>query len=164
MRKVSWHPAVLIAVTLLLETVAPSMANDILYLDRGDVGFNLPGVTLPQGQDEVHAADGTTCRAAVSGSGSYLDVGAINGNMRSGSSNVATYARVVIPIGVRGKRIDCARLYELEVERLKMELDMLKMGLAASSTDSAEAGKTTEAGNWTREGWTDAGVASSKSR
>jgi len=40
-------------------------------------GFNLPGVQLPQGSDEVRAADGTTCRSAVSGSGSYLDVGLI---------------------------------------------------------------------------------------
>jgi hypothetical protein len=38
-------------------------------------GFSLPGVSLPQGTDEVRAADGTSCRSAVGGSGAYLEHG-----------------------------------------------------------------------------------------
>ena len=55
---------------------------------RGAIGRHLPTqpkserlrparVTLPQGQDEVRAADGTTCSSAISGSGAYLDIGVI---------------------------------------------------------------------------------------
>ncbi|KQT53099.1 hypothetical protein ASG43_19115 [Aureimonas sp. Leaf454] len=143
---------------LMLAVLAgPAGAEDILYVDRGDNAFNLPGVTLPQGQDEVHAADGTTCRSAVGGTGTYLDVGAIKGNLRS-SSNVATYARVVIPLGRQTSRLDCARLYELEVERLKMELSLLKMGLPSGGAPAKE-GETRDAGLWMKEGWSDDGRA-----
>ena len=39
------------------------------------------------------------------------------------------YARIVIPLGAQPKRLDCARLYELEIEKLKAEIQMLKVGL-----------------------------------
>ncbi|WP_156750991.1 hypothetical protein [Mesorhizobium sp. AA23] len=123
-------------------------------------GFTLPGVTLPQGQDEVHASDGTTCRSAVSGSGAYLDVGVIRGNSNSQSnSDLATYGRVVVPIGRTPKRVDCGRLYELEVERLQLELKLLKMGLGADGQTGSVAAPnpaTTSAAastGWANEGW-----------
>ncbi|WP_164746660.1 MULTISPECIES: hypothetical protein [unclassified Mesorhizobium] len=123
-------------------------------------GFTLPGVTLPQGQDEVHASDGTTCRSAVSGSGAYLDVGVIRGNSNSQSnSDLATYGRVVVPIGRTPKRVDCSRLYELEVERLQLELNLLKMGLGAdgqtgsvAAPNPATASAAASTG-WANEGW-----------
>jgi len=39
------------------------------------------------------------------------------------------YARLVIPLGTAPKRLDCAQLYELEIERLKKEIDLLSIGL-----------------------------------
>jgi len=146
-----------------LAVVSHGFAEDILNLNQNQTGFTLPGVTLPQGQDEVHASDGTTCRSSVSGSGAYLDVGVIRGNNSSQSnSDVATYGRVVVPIGRTPKRIDCSRLYELEVERLQMELKLLKMGLGADgqTTGSVAAGAPTAApapatasAGWANEGW-----------
>lgn len=152
MRKVL-GPASLLTLSLL-HFCAPAEAEDLYYLNRGDNNFNLPGVTLPQGQDEVHAADGTTCRSAVGGSGTYLDVGAINGNSRT-TDNVSTYARVVIPLGRQTKRLDCSRLYELEVERLKMELALLKMGLSADAKPTVTS--NSDEARWSQEGWSDAG-------
>lgn len=35
------------------------------------------------------------------------------------------YARVVIPLGTRPKRIDCSQIFELEIERLRKELELL---------------------------------------
>lgn len=83
-----------------LAVVSQGLAEDILNLNQNQTGFSLPGVSLPQGQDEVHASDGTTCRSAVSGSGAYLDLGVIRGDNTSSQSNsdIATYGRVVIPI------------------------------------------------------------------
>ena len=138
-----------------------ALAEDVYNLNQNESGFNLPGVTLPQGQDEVHASDGTTCRSAVSGTGAYLDVGVIRGNAQS-NNDVATYGRVVIPIGRSPKRLDCSRLYELEVERLQMELKLLKMGLAANGqTASVTAAAPQDASSasaaspaWANEGWT----------
>jgi hypothetical protein len=146
MRKIPWAAAIVGAGLL----AAPALAEDV-YLNQNQPGFTLPGVTLPQGQDEVRAADGTTCRSAVSGSGAYLDVGVIrgNGNNNIDMNDLATYGRVVIPIGRQQTRLNCEKLYELEVERLKMELNLLKMGLGEGGKPphSADAG-------WADEGWT----------
>ena len=98
----------------------------------------MPGVQLPHGHDEVRAADGTTCRTAVSGSGAYLDVGVIGnpgqtttslGTVTETDSSLAAYGRMVIPLGRKTPRIDCSRLYDLEVQRLAMELKLMQMGL-----------------------------------
>ena len=133
MRKVFRTSQVLTLSLLTALLVArPGFAEDVYNLNQNQTGFTLPGVTLPQGQDEVHASDGTTCRSAVSGSGAYFDLGVIRGNSQS-NGDLATYGRVVIPIGRTPKRLDCSRLYELEVERLQMELWLLKMGVARTA-------------------------------
>jgi len=156
MRQVLRTSQVLTLCALTVLTVArPGLAEDVYNLNQNQTGFTLPGVTLPQGQDEVHASDGTTCRSAVSGSGAYFDLGVIQGNGQS-SHDLATYGRVVIPIGRTPKRLDCSRLYELEVERLQMELRLLKMGIAPDSQTTgsvaASAPQVTSPA-WANEGW-----------
>ncbi|BCH00010.1 hypothetical protein MesoLj131b_20090 [Mesorhizobium sp. 131-2-5] len=156
MRKVFWAPQVLtLALAAAVASTAPTQAQDQIYnLNQNENGFNLPGVTLPQGQDEVHAADGTTCRSAVSGSGAYVDLGVIRGNNQT-DNGVATYGRVVIPIGRTPKRLDCSRLYELEVQRLQLELKLLKMGLGGDGPTGSVAPATAAASpGWANEGWT----------
>ncbi|WP_192252214.1 hypothetical protein [Mesorhizobium silamurunense] len=159
MRKVFRTSQVLtLSLLTTLAVVSHGFAEDILNLNQNQTGFSLPGVVLPQGQDEVHASDGTTCRSAVSGSGAYLDVGVIRGNNTSSQSNsdIATYGRVVIPIGRTPKRLDCSRLYELEVERLQMELRLLKMGLAPDGQITGSVAAAAPSGTppaWANEGW-----------
>lgn len=103
-----------------------------------NAGFSLPGVTLPSGTDEVRAADGTSCRSAVGGNGAYLDVGVIG--KQSASNDNAYYGRVVVPLGKAPRRLDCASLYELEIERLKLELELAKAGMGR--TQDAEVDST----------------------
>lgn len=117
-------------------------------------GFNLPGVTLPQGHDEVRAADGTTCRSAVGGNGAYMDLGVIGNpeQTTTGESSFSAYGRIVVPLGANRKRVDCTRLYDLEVARLEMELKLMQMGLnrgiapvsEGSSSHAAEAPADTD--------------------
>ena len=118
-------------------------------------GFNLPGVTLPQGHDEVRAADGTTCRTAVGGNGAYMDLGVIGNpeQTTNGDGSFSAYGRIVVPLGASRKRVDCTRLYDLEVARLEMDLKLMQMGLnrgiapisEGSSSHSAEApGRVTD--------------------
>ncbi len=135
------------AVILLALSASPAVAGDLYALNQNSVGFSLPGVSLPQSQDEVRAADGTTCRSAVSGSGAYLDLGIVGGNGAAPGA-VATYGRVVVPLGRKPPRLDCSRLYALEVERLQMEIKLLKMGTARGA-ELPEGGSPP----WTREGW-----------
>ena len=172
MRKVLRASQVLtLSLLPVLAVVSQGLAEDILNLNQNQTGFSLPGVSLPQGQDEVHASDGTTCRSAVSGSGAYLDLGVIRGNNSSNQTNsdIATYGRVVIPIGRTPKRVDCSRLYELEVERLQLELKLLKMGLGtdgqttgsttntpatAATASATPAARAAASAGWANEGWT----------
>jgi hypothetical protein len=102
-------------------------------------GFNLPGVVLPQGSDEVRAADGTTCRSAVSGSGAYIDVGVIgNPEQDTVDATFSAYGRLVVPLGRIGPRLDCTALYDLEVQRLAIELKLTQMGLNRGFAPEAE--------------------------
>lgn len=135
MRKIPWSATLLVALVAAGSSPQPALADEYV-LNQNQNGFDLPGVTLPQGQDEVRAADGTTCRSAVSGSGAYMDVGVIGNRGFTGNGDFASYGRVVVPLGRKSKRLDCSKLYELEVERLRLELELLKMG--AGSTTSGE--------------------------
>ena len=121
-------------------------------------GFSLPGVTLPSGTDEVRAADGTSCRSAVGGNGAYVDMGMI-GKANNPSDNSSYYGRVVIPLSKGSKRLDCTKLYELEVERLKLELELAKAGLGRTEDpESAEATDSTETASVSPEAETETAV------
>lgn len=136
MRQVHGHKSAVAAgaLAVLLFAALPAKAQEV----NQNSGFSLPGVTLPQGTDEVRAADGTSCRSAVGGNGAYLDVGVIG--KQSTADDNAYYGRVVVPLGKSPKRLDCAKLYELEVERLKLELELAKAGLGR--TQDAEIDTT----------------------
>lgn len=95
----------------------------------------------------MRAADGTTCRTAVGGNGAYVDMGVIGNPERTGESegSVSAYGRLVVPLGAMNrKRVDCTRLYDLEVARLEMELKLMQMGLgrgmAPVGSSSADSG------------------------
>ena len=103
-----------------------------------------PAPTGPGGEDSIETSTGTRCRQSVNSSGSYVDFGVTGTTSsripqdRNQSSflysdqapNEATaYARVTIPIGKRPHRIDCSQVFELEVTRLKREIELLKLGV-----------------------------------
>ena len=128
------------------------------FINQNISGFNLPGVTLPQGHDEVRAADGTTCRSAVAGNGAYLDVGLIgNPEQSNNEGSLAAYTRVVVPLGAKRDRIDCGRLYDLEVRRLQIELKLMELGL---NRGIAPVGETSVSASGTVDGAPDASNAS----
>ena len=90
---------------------------------------------------------------------------------------------MVIPLGRSAKRLDCTQLYALEVERLKIELRLMQMGLgnqgrpadvtetASISAEPEDTGeeaqpggqikgsksKASESKDWADEGWTTKG-------
>jgi hypothetical protein len=129
--------AVLLSTLLLTGVEAAAQDN---YINQNISGFNLPGVSLSQGHDEVRAADGTTCRSAVGGSGAYMDVGIIGNPEQdySGNSSMSAYGRIVVPLGKLPKRIDCSKLYDLEVQRLELELKLAQMGLSRGISPVSE--------------------------
>jgi hypothetical protein len=110
------------------------------------------------GGDEVKGRDGTMCKQG-SISRPTLDFGTIvsNDNGQTGANmpqqlsdqtyqnlnstaatsgrNFSIYARVVIPLGKEVPRVDCTRIYELEVQRLQEELKRLKDGAASATLE-----------------------------
>ncbi len=95
-----------------------------------------PAPSGPGGQDSITTSQGVRCSQSVNSSGGYVDFGVTGGGaITIGGDRVATdpdalgYARVVIPLGEQPERLDCSRLYELEIDRLKREIDLLRIGL-----------------------------------
>jgi hypothetical protein len=94
------------------------------------------------GGDEVRARDGTTCKQGTY-NGPTFDTGVSSGNAGTTTlpgytttpgSNQTLYARIVIPFGKTPDRLDCTRLYSLEIERLQLEIDKLKQSGSAAIT------------------------------
>lgn len=95
------------------------------------------------GEDSVETAEGTRCRQSINSSGPYADFGVAGRAASPLSQGSASspylpyaqdrdregllYARVTIPLGKRPQRIDCTRLYELEIARLKQQVELLSI-------------------------------------
>lgn len=100
-----------------------------------------PAPQGPGGEDTIETASGTRCRKSINSNSGYLDVG-LAGSGGSGIPNASgvfvtinerdrealAYARVTLPLGKQPRRIDCSRIYELEIDRLREEVALLKMG------------------------------------
>lgn len=96
--------------------------------------------TNVEGGDEIRARDGTSCRqgthqgitfdSGVSGGKSGNDLSSIadkaNSQAAAMANDIGLYARVIVPISSGEPRMDCNRLYELEVQRMELELEKLK--------------------------------------
>jgi hypothetical protein len=155
---------ILITATLGLAFLsAPAFAVDTtVYQNNSQTGITLPNVALQSGSDEIRAGDGTSCRSTVGGDGAYIDSGVIASPGGNGLDQSGTiYSRVVIPLGEKPKRLDCSSLYDLEVQRLRMELQLAKMGLEAhgQTTSSITTSKITNSAtaqavndSWSTEG------------
>ena len=98
-------------------------------------GIHMPPMPQNQGQDEVRSSSGLSCRSSNATSGPVMDMGVIgSGTNFAEGPNSSLYARVVIPLGERPTRLDCNALYQLELERLRLEVEMLRMGLGQQAT------------------------------
>ncbi|MCG9651279.1 hypothetical protein [Vibrio brasiliensis] len=112
--------------------------------------LSIPGATIPSGYDRITTSDGTTCESTIA-SDMYIQTGVMgiksgrdytdstyadktyaNSNLEA-ENNFGIYAQLVIPIGNKRKRIDCNRLYELEIKHLKEQL--LKLRLEAMTSE-----------------------------
>lgn len=116
-----------------LAASAPALAGSGYYLPPAPVG--------PGGEDSIETASGTRCRQSINGNGAYLDVG-VAGNRSTGNTDTTTfsgpfdhgnstealgYARMIVPLGHKPQRLDCSRIYEMEIQRMQREIELLKM-------------------------------------
>lgn len=103
--------------------------------------FLPPAPTGPGGEDSIETGTGARCRQSINSNGPYMDVGA-TGTAAAPNRNISPYSysdqrdreatayvRVTIPLGKRPQRIDCSKLYEMELARLQREVELLKLGV-----------------------------------
>ena len=109
--------------------------------------FYLPAAAPSAGQDEFRASDGTTCRSTMDGT-KRVEVGtfATGGRVESGShiglpgyvqttpaqGNAGVYGRFSWSLDAKPNRMDCSKLYELELEKKRLEVELLKRSLVSA--------------------------------
>lgn len=114
--------------------------------------INLPQAPqFNQGTDRIKASDGTECSRSTGPRKKYMDIGVLGGGwggqgvenqypMIYANSNMAppnnynraggaVYARLVLNLDSDDEnyQVNCGRLYELELERLQLEMGQTKL-------------------------------------
>lgn len=108
------------------------------YADSSSLNLQLPGVPGNYQSDKFRAGE-LDCSNAI-GSATNLEFGVTGlidkgdydqmNNYINGGTDVGVYARIMIPLGKRAKtRIDCNRLYELELRKKQLEVIKLEKEL-----------------------------------
>ena len=124
-----WRALSSLACAALILAGFSAQAADGILLPSPPVG--------PGGEDLITTSEGVRCSQSINSSGGYLDFGVAGGDLSTyttpgvtaGPQSAIGYARIIIPLGAAPKRLDCSRLYDLEIQRLKAEIQMLKVGL-----------------------------------
>ena len=102
-------------------------------------GLSIPGANIPGGYDRITTENGFTCESTIA-SDTYVQTGLIGTQQNSDYSpnsgryvsnlddrdEIGAYVQLVIPIGEKRERINCNRLYNLEIDRLKAQIEKLK--------------------------------------
>ena len=116
---------------LALLIAGPAAATDGIFLPQAPRGSG--------GEDTVQSSTGSRCSQSMNSNGAYVDLGLVgrvgselperfSGFASDARDQTATaYARVTIPLGKQPERLNCNQLYQLEIERLQAELELLKM-------------------------------------
>ncbi len=103
--------------------------------------FLPPAPSGPGGEDSIETGSGARCRQSINSNGAYLDMG-LTGTAASPVDSAGAFAysdgrdregvgyvRITIPLGKRPQRLDCSRLYEIELQRLQREIELLRLGV-----------------------------------
>lgn len=111
-----------------------------VYADTSSLNLSLPNLPMNYQSDKFRAGD-LDCSNAI-GSATQMEFGVtglINDGYNSSgefidsgksAGDVGVYARIVIPLGkVAKSRIDCNRLYELELRKKQLEVMKLEQEL-----------------------------------
>lgn len=115
-------------VLLLLSTQAVA--------DNSSMSFSIPSMSSSNGTDKIRAGD-LDCSNSIGGSTNFeLGMTAVINDLQSFiSSNkdaspqtkdVGVYARIIIPLDAPKERINCNTLYQLELQRRRLEVERLK--------------------------------------
>ena len=118
----------------------PAIAQNLLPNQSGAINLSMPQASTNNMQDRIRAGD-LECANAI-GSATNLELG-VMGVINNGDwyyndqylnpfADIGVFARIVIPLGAKPKeRIDCNRLFELELQARQMEILKLQEEISA---------------------------------
>jgi len=105
--------------------------------DSNSMSFSLPSISSVSGSDSIRAGD-LDCKNSIGGSTNFEIgmTGVINNALvpiigkedpnNPQSKDIWLYARLVIPLDGPSERINCNTLYQLELQRRRLEVERLK--------------------------------------
>ncbi len=111
----------------------------VAMADSSSLNLQLPNAGSSYGTDKIRAGD-FECSAAIGGATNF-EIGAtgiVNNAVSPFSSedpnnpqtkDVGLYARIVIPLDAPRERVNCNMLYQLELERRRLEVMKLQQEL-----------------------------------
>lgn len=97
--------------------------------------LSMPFGVIPSGQDRIRSADGVECQTHVGPRNRWMDMGVYSmgtqtNNLPStpnSSQAIGVYARITINLDPVAPQLDCSRLYQLEIDRLRREVEDQQM-------------------------------------
>ena len=104
--------------------------------DSSSMSFSIPSISSVSGSDSIRAGD-LDCKNAIGGSTNFEIgmTGVINNAVvpiigKEGNNpqtkDIGLYARLIIPLDAPNERINCNTLYQLELQRRRLEVERLK--------------------------------------
>ena len=128
------------------------VATPMAWSQTSNVGINLPYTSPMNGQDRIRSADGVECNRQVGPREKWMEVGTfITQGTGQGSdtvysgvtglsittpdyrrATVGVYAKLVVNLDKQQPQIDCSHLYEIEILRLRKELEEVQLRSKAS--------------------------------
>jgi hypothetical protein len=105
--------------------------------DSNSMSFSIPSISSVSGSDSIRAGD-LDCKNAIGGSTNFEIgmTGVINNVImpvigkpdedNPQSKDIGIYARLIIPLDAPSERINCNTLYQLELQRRRLEVERLK--------------------------------------
>ena len=104
--------------------------------DSNSLTFSLPSAGYNSGTDSIRAGD-LDCKNSIGGTTNFeLGLTGIINNAvtpiigkqgeKSQTKDIGLYARIIIPLDGPSERINCNTLYQLELQRRRLEVQKLK--------------------------------------
>jgi len=104
--------------------------------NSSSMSFSMPSISSVSGSDSIRAGD-LDCKNAIGGSTNFEIgmTGVINNAVvpiigKEGNDpqtkDIGLYARLIIPLDAPNERINCNTLYQLELQRRRLEVERLK--------------------------------------
>ena len=114
------------------------LLSGAVMADSSSLSLSLPGASTGMGSDSIKAGD-LDCKNSIGGSTNFEFgvIGTINNAIapfgfgkkdldNPQTKDLGLYARIIIPLDAPKERINCNTLYQLELQRRRLEIEKLR--------------------------------------